>query len=246
MPCSSSTVWPAGIWTRLAVPRELDSLHADTSSCGSPAIVGPAPARGASRARLTGRRAPSLRLLHARSMGRRHHAATAAGSAGPAHRPVGEAARAARRRGARGGPRFSPWLARWGSRSCSGCSPASTSSRPTSAASCCASARSCARPIRARTITCPGRSSSVLRPSVTAIRKEEIGFRTVEVGPPARYQDVDAEALMLTGDENIVKLEFIVQYKVRADATGDVRLPVQRARSRTARCAPRPRPRCAR
>jgi modulator of FtsH protease HflK len=60
----------------------------------------------------------------------------------------------------------------------------------------------------------------VLRPSVTAIRKEEIGFRTVESGPPARYREVDAEALMLTGDENIVKLEFIVQYKVRADATG--------------------------
>ena len=60
----------------------------------------------------------------------------------------------------------------------------------------------------------------MLKPSVTAIRKEEFGFRTVDVGPPARYQDVDAEALMLTGDENIVKLEFIVQYKVRADASG--------------------------
>jgi membrane protease subunit HflK len=60
----------------------------------------------------------------------------------------------------------------------------------------------------------------VLRPSVTAIRKEEVGFRTVDVGPPARYQEIDAEALMLTGDDNIVKLEFIVQYKVRADATG--------------------------
>ena len=59
-----------------------------------------------------------------------------------------------------------------------------------------------------------------LTPSVTAIRKDEIGFRTVDVGPPARYQEVDAEALMLTGDENIVKLEFIVQYKVRPDATG--------------------------
>jgi membrane protease subunit HflK len=58
----------------------------------------------------------------------------------------------------------------------------------------------------------------VLRPSVTAIRKEEIGFRTVDIGPPARYRDVDAEALMLTGDENIVKLDFIVQYKVRADS----------------------------
>jgi membrane protease subunit HflK len=57
----------------------------------------------------------------------------------------------------------------------------------------------------------------VLRPSVTAIRKEEFGFRTVDVGPPARYRDVDPEALMLTGDENIVKLLFIVQYKVKAD-----------------------------
>jgi modulator of FtsH protease HflK len=60
----------------------------------------------------------------------------------------------------------------------------------------------------------------VLRPSVTAIRKEEIGFRTVAQGPPARYEEVDVEALMLTGDENIVKLESIVQYKVRADASG--------------------------
>jgi membrane protease subunit HflK len=59
-----------------------------------------------------------------------------------------------------------------------------------------------------------------LTPSVTAIRKEEIGFRTVDVGPPARYQEIDDEALMLTGDENIVKLEFIVQYRVRPDATG--------------------------
>jgi len=61
----------------------------------------------------------------------------------------------------------------------------------------------------------------VLRPSVTAIRKEEVGFRTVSQAP-ARYQDVDVEALMLTGDENIVKLEFIVQYKIRSDATGPV------------------------
>ena len=61
---------------------------------------------------------------------------------------------------------------------------------------------------------------TVLKPSVTAIRKAEIGFRTVDVGPPARYQEVAREALMLTGDENIVKLEFIVQYRVRPDASG--------------------------
>ncbi len=60
----------------------------------------------------------------------------------------------------------------------------------------------------------------VLRPSVTNIRKEEVGFRTVAVGPPAQYREVNDEALMLTGDENIVKLEFIVQYKIKIDANG--------------------------
>ena len=62
----------------------------------------------------------------------------------------------------------------------------------------------------------------VMKPSVTQIRKEEFGFRTVAVGPPARYSDEDAEALMLTGDENIVKLQFIVQYKVKTDVRGAV------------------------
>lgn len=57
----------------------------------------------------------------------------------------------------------------------------------------------------------------VLRPSVTQVRKEEFGFRTVDLGPPARYRSVDQEALMLTGDENIVNLEFIVQYKVKPE-----------------------------
>jgi membrane protease subunit HflK len=60
----------------------------------------------------------------------------------------------------------------------------------------------------------------VIKPAVTRIYKEEFGFRTVDVGPPARYRDVDAEALMLTGDENIVKLQFIVQFKVKTGPTG--------------------------
>ena len=60
----------------------------------------------------------------------------------------------------------------------------------------------------------------VLKPSVTQIRKEEFGFRTIAVGPPARYSDEDAEALMVTGDENIVKLQFIVQYRVKPEAAG--------------------------
>ncbi len=60
----------------------------------------------------------------------------------------------------------------------------------------------------------------VLKPSVTQIRKAEFGFRTVDLGPPARYRDVDQEALMLTGDENIVKLQFIVQFKVKSEPNG--------------------------
>jgi len=60
----------------------------------------------------------------------------------------------------------------------------------------------------------------VLKPSVTQIRKEEFGFRTVSMGPPARYVDQDDEALMVTGDENIVKLQFIVQYRVKTGGDG--------------------------
>ncbi len=60
----------------------------------------------------------------------------------------------------------------------------------------------------------------VVKPSVTQIRKEEFGFRTVAPGPPARYQTVDPEALMLTGDENIVQLEFIVQYRIKPGPNG--------------------------
>ena len=37
-------------------------------------------------------------------------------------------------------------------------------------------------------------------------------------GRPAGYRDEDAEALMLTGDENIIKSQFIVQYRVKAEA----------------------------
>lgn len=56
---------------------------------------------------------------------------------------------------------------------------------------------------------------SVLKPKVTQVRRIEVGFRTITSGPPARYQKVPTEALMLTGDENIVSCEFIVQYRVK-------------------------------
>lgn len=52
-------------------------------------------------------------------------------------------------------------------------------------------------------------------PKVKQINRLEIGFRTIDQGPPARYQDVPEESHMLTGDENIVKVEIIVQYKIK-------------------------------
>ena len=49
---------------------------------------------------------------------------------------------------------------------------------------------------------------------VTAVRRIEIGFRTIDPGPPAKYRQVTKESLMLTGDENIVDVQFTVQYKI--------------------------------
>lgn len=56
---------------------------------------------------------------------------------------------------------------------------------------------------------------AVLKPQVTKVHRMEIGFRTIDPGPPARYRKIDKEAQMLTGDENIVAVEFIVQFKIK-------------------------------
>ncbi len=55
----------------------------------------------------------------------------------------------------------------------------------------------------------------VLKPPITVVLKEEIGFRTIDVGPPARYRDVTEESRMLTADGNIIELDFIVQYRIK-------------------------------
>ncbi len=55
---------------------------------------------------------------------------------------------------------------------------------------------------------------TVLKPKVTQVKRLEIGFRTISAGPPARYQMVPRESMMLTGDENIVNAQFIVQYRI--------------------------------
>lgn len=52
--------------------------------------------------------------------------------------------------------------------------------------------------------------------AVTRIYRDEVGFRTIDPGPPARYRQFPNEALMLTGDENIVRVELVVQYRVNS------------------------------
>ena len=52
----------------------------------------------------------------------------------------------------------------------------------------------------------------VSTPKVTEVKRIEIGFRTVGKN---QYQTIERESLMLTGDENIVDAEMIVQYRIK-------------------------------
>ena len=52
----------------------------------------------------------------------------------------------------------------------------------------------------------------VQTPKVTEVKRIEIGFRTLGKN---QYQTVERESLMLTGDENIVDAEMIVQYRIK-------------------------------
>jgi len=53
---------------------------------------------------------------------------------------------------------------------------------------------------------------TVNTPKVTEVKRIEVGFRTLRNG---QYRAVEQESLMLTGDENIVDAEMIVQYKIK-------------------------------
>jgi membrane protease subunit HflK len=57
---------------------------------------------------------------------------------------------------------------------------------------------------------------SVLTPKVAEIQKVEVGYRTIGQKQDGAYQykAVPEEALMLTGDDNIVDVQFIVQFQI--------------------------------
>ncbi|NIO29688.1 MAG: FtsH protease activity modulator HflK, partial [Candidatus Latescibacteria bacterium] len=48
------------------------------------------------------------------------------------------------------------------------------------------------------------------------VLKEEFGFRTLVAGQRTRYErgDFSSESLMLTGDLNVIDVQWIVQYRV--------------------------------
>ena len=62
----------------------------------------------------------------------------------------------------------------------------------------------------------PAPMERVLKVPVQRQLKEEFGFQTVEAGVKTRYSErnFDSESLMLTGDLNVVVVEWIAQYRV--------------------------------
>ena len=50
---------------------------------------------------------------------------------------------------------------------------------------------------------------------VTTTLEEEFGYRTLNRGPPPEYEDRPDERRMLTQEEYLVDLEFVVQYRIR-------------------------------
>jgi len=73
-----------------------------------------------------------------------------------------------------------------------------------------------------KTLTNPGLNfkipfvDTLIKVDVETVRKQEFGFRTVTPGQKTVYEKggYGAESLVLTGDKNVIDVEWIVQYKV--------------------------------
>jgi membrane protease subunit HflK len=50
--------------------------------------------------------------------------------------------------------------------------------------------------------------------NVTAVQTEQFGFRTLKTGISSTYADDTRESTMLTGDLNIIEVEWIIQYRI--------------------------------
>lgn len=65
----------------------------------------------------------------------------------------------------------------------------------------------------------------VYKPNVTQIRQAEVGFRSLQTRAgdiqAGRTQPVEDEAAMLTGDENIINIQFSIQYRIKPGGAVD-------------------------
>jgi membrane protease subunit HflK len=68
---------------------------------------------------------------------------------------------------------------------------------------------------------------SALTPKALRINKIDIGMRQVEDGRGSATRNVPAESLMLTGDENIVDVDFAVLWKVKPAGVGEYLFNIQ-------------------
>jgi len=68
---------------------------------------------------------------------------------------------------------------------------------------------------------------TALTPKALRVNKIDIGMRQVEDGRRSATRDVPEESLMLTGDENIVDVDFSVLWKVKPTGVGDYLFNIQ-------------------
>jgi len=61
----------------------------------------------------------------------------------------------------------------------------------------------------------PAPVETVIPVDVKSVRKIEVGYKTISPPPNPKYSSNEEEALMLTADNNIVHIEFAVQYKIK-------------------------------
>ena len=95
--------------------------------------------------------------------------------------------------------------------------PSSSASILTNSASSCALASSCEQYPPGLHFRLPYPIEEVLLPKVTRQNIIEVGMRTNTSirGSGAAARDLRAESQMLTGDENIVDIEFVIYWRIR-------------------------------
>jgi membrane protease subunit HflK len=78
----------------------------------------------------------------------------------------------------------------------------------------------------------PSPIGSVLTPNVDRTNTLGIGFRAAGAGRSASIRDVPEESLMLTGDQNIIDIDFVVQWRIKSarDFLFNIGDPVQTAK----------------